>query len=254
MNPLRMLLLMLLVGGLKAESLTLVADPWCPYNCQPGSERPGFMVEIAQRVFATEGIAVRYRTLPWLRALQETERGRFDAAIGASRVEAPTLVFPELEQGQMSNAFWATPKTSWVYQGVASLARVRLAAIAGYGYGPEVSAYLEQPEGEVTLLYGSTPLTNGLQMLDRGRIDVLLEDEQVFRYRVVQQGRTQDFQLVGRVPLDRRYSDVFIAFSPRLENAEHYARLLSEGTARLRASGELAEILARYGVRDWRED
>lgn len=33
------------------EVITLVADEWCPYNCVPNSEKPGYAIEIAQEIF-----------------------------------------------------------------------------------------------------------------------------------------------------------------------------------------------------------
>lgn len=58
------LLLAVVLQCARAETITIVADPWCPYNCEPGSDEPGFMVEIARRVFAEAGIEVRYETVP----------------------------------------------------------------------------------------------------------------------------------------------------------------------------------------------
>lgn len=190
-----------------------------------------------------------------MRALQATEAGEYNGAIGASKVEAPGFVFPDIEQGRMRNGFWVVRESGWHFDGIDSLTRINLASLAGYSYGPQVEAYLNDPVNahRVTELYGPTPLQNGLNMLQRGRIDALLEDEYVFRYEMRQRSEVERYRLVGRVELDPRFSDVYIAFSPALEASERHARLLGEGMARLRASGELDEILARYGVSDWRE-
>ena len=241
--------------SLRADTITIVADPWCPYNCEPESDAPGFMVEIARRVFAEVGIEVRYETLPWVRALQATEAGEYNGAIGASRYEASGFVFPDIEQGRMRNGFWVVRESDWHFHGIESLTDINLATLAGYSYGPQVEEYLNDPANaqRVTQLYGSTPLQNGLNMLQRGRIDALLEDEYVFRYEVKQRNEVDHYRLAGRVGLDPLFSDVYIAFSPALTSSERYARILGEGMARLRASGELDKILARYGVSDWRD-
>jgi len=34
-----------------ADELTVLADPWCPYNCVPNSRDHGFMIEVAEKVF-----------------------------------------------------------------------------------------------------------------------------------------------------------------------------------------------------------
>lgn len=237
----------------QAETLRLVADPWCPFNCEPDDDEPGFMIEIAQRVFAEHGIEVEYQTLPWVRALLHVESGEYSAAVGASRAEAPSLVFPQLPQGLMNNVFWTLADSDWHYQGPASLERINLAIIAGYGYSPQLEAYIRQgiDSHKITELFGETPLQNGIMMLERGRVDALLEEQSVFRYQLKLQGRSGDFRNAGQVVQEAFFSEVYIAFSPAIEHAEYYAEILSEGMVRLRQSGELGEILNRYGVDDW---
>ena len=66
-----------------AETLTLVADEWCPYNCTPGDEKPGFLVEIVKKVFEPQGFTVDYKIVPWARAIRDTRAGRYSAILGA---------------------------------------------------------------------------------------------------------------------------------------------------------------------------
>ncbi|MHA7878885.1 MAG: substrate-binding periplasmic protein [Saccharospirillum sp.] len=243
----------LVLGAAQAETLRLVADPWCPFNCTPGDDAPGFMIEIAERVFAEHGIAIEYHTLPWVRALLAVETGEYDAAVGASHAEAPQLVFPQQPQGRMRNVFWTLADSDWEYHGLTSLERIQLAIIAGYGYSPQLEAYLRLgiSTHRVTELFGETPLINGMLMLERGRVDALLEEASVFQYQMQHQGREGQFRIAGEVMEEASFSEVYIAFSPELAQAEQYAEWLSDGTERLRQSGELGEILSRYGVSDW---
>ena len=52
----RSLTLMLLAGAVSqtwttaatAETVTLRADVWCPFNCEPDAASPGYMIEIAK--------------------------------------------------------------------------------------------------------------------------------------------------------------------------------------------------------------
>ena len=37
-------------GTARADEVVLLADAWCPYNCEPGSDTPGFMIEIAREL------------------------------------------------------------------------------------------------------------------------------------------------------------------------------------------------------------
>lgn len=236
------------------DTIRLVADPWCPYNCAPDAEHSGFMIEIAQRVFQAHGYRIEYHQRPWVRALQSTRAGEFHGVVGATKLEAPDFIFPDLAQGQMANAFWTLANSSWLYREPASLEGRRLAVIAGYSYGDAIDNMLqdERYQPNITELHGVTPLINGLTMLERERIQVLLEDEHVMRYQLNQTGQTRKFKNAGYVPARTEAARVYIAFSPVHEASTDYARMLTEGMARLRASGELARILSDYGVSDWR--
>lgn len=236
------------------ETIKLVADPWCPYNCEPGTDRSGFMVKIARQVFQAQGYEVEYQQRPWVRALQETRDGNFHGVIGATRLEAPDFVFPDLEQGKMANAFWTLADSPWQFQESGSLEGTQLAVIAGFSYGEAIERMLldERYRPYITELHGASPLKNGLKMLERGRIQVLLEDEHVMRYQLQQTGQAQYFKQAGYVPAEPDAVRVYIAFSPAHETSVDYARLLTEGITRLKASGELEQILATYGVNDWR--
>ena len=101
-------LLTIAMGTAQAETIILVADTWCPYNCDPGSKYPGFMVEIAQRVFSAAGHQVVYQVEPWNRAVLSVQSGRFQGLIGVTpnilqRLEQP-LQLPEQEQAQIGRA------------------------------------------------------------------------------------------------------------------------------------------------------
>ncbi|ALS97236.1 substrate-binding periplasmic protein [Lacimicrobium alkaliphilum] len=249
------LLLVLFTGVVKADSLVLAADLWCPYNCEPGSDKPGFMVEIARKVFATQGISVDYRLMPWRRAVQSTREGEFDAVIGASLQDAPDFVFPAIEQGEMRTGLWAIPGTTWRYQGLSSLSDVVLGVSAGYSYGSQIDAYIADPRNAnyIHVLFGTEPLKQGLRMLRAGRIDVMAEDESVFSYYIEQQASRASYINAGMIDSSQTDTKVYIAFSPAKPESEGLAETLSRGIADLRASGELSAILQRYGLRDWRD-
>lgn len=247
--------LVLSTSLVKAETLVLAADLWCPYNCEPGSEKPGFMVEIARQVFVRHDIAVDYRLMPWSRAVQSTREGEFHAVIGATLNDAPGFVFPELEQGRMRTALWAVPATQWRYESMSSLKDVVLGVSAGYSYGSVIDAYIADPlnSNYIHVLFGTDPLAQGLKMLSAGRIDVMVEDESVFRYYIEQRAGGDPYTNVGVIDNPATDTNVYIAFSPARAESSRLADLLSRGIPELRASGELAVILKRYGLKDWRD-
>ncbi len=62
-------------SGVVAETITLIADEWCPYNCDPESDYPGYIVEIANAIYKVAGYQVQYQNVPWSRALKAVTEG-----------------------------------------------------------------------------------------------------------------------------------------------------------------------------------
>lgn len=234
------------VASARAETITLVADEWCPYNCTPGDEKPGFLIEIAKRVFEPAGFRVDYKVVPWARAIRDTRAGRYSAIVGAIRSEAPDFRYPEDTGFAAGTHAYVKAGSAWRYADEASLAEVTLGVILDYSYGTATDAYIGRHRDDpkrVQLATGEDALEKNVAKLLQGRVSVLLEDPAVMRYFLARTGRTDEVESAGA--LDR--TEVFIAFGPGERHAVEHARMLSEGMRRLRASGELAAILGRYG-------
>jgi polar amino acid transport system substrate-binding protein len=245
-----MLVLLASGGALQAATISIVADEWCPYNCTPGDERPGYMIEIVQKVLGEAGHTIDYRNMPWSRAIEEARRGKFDAIVGAAQGDAPDFVFPGEKLGVSANVLMVKSGTAWRYSDLDSLQAVSLGTIRDYSYGDELDAYITQHEKDakrVQVASGDTALETNFRKLDAGRIDVLVEDRNVIEYYLAGAGQAGAYVAAGDLGED----DLFIAFSPANKDAAEYARLLGEGVQKLRASGELAVILKKYGLKDW---
>lgn len=238
-----------------AETVTIVADHWCPYNCEPGSERPGFMIEIAQKAFARYDITVKYNVMPWSRAIDQTRKGEYTAIVGASRSDAPDFVFPAIAQGWMQNKFYVKTGSSWRFEGMDSLGKISLGVVADYAYGDMLDAYVKAKKSDlkyVQPISGDDALAINVKKLMAGRIGALVEDKHVMNYHLARNSLTWKISEVGDVPSSKQ-SDLFIAFSPENPNAKRYADILAKETKAMRASGELKKILAAYQVEDWQK-
>jgi polar amino acid transport system substrate-binding protein len=235
-----------------ADTITLVADEWCPYNCAPESDAPGYMIEIARRVFEPKGHTLDYQILPWARAVQDSRAGKYTAIVGAYKGDAPDFIFPANELGQINQSFFVTTESSWNYTGIESLANIAIGVIKDYAYGDELDAYIGEHGSDphkVQVVAGIEALTTNIQKLLKGRIVAVLENENVLLYKVSQMGVQDKIRSAGiAVPPEKAY----IAFSPAIPQAQEYATILSEGVAQLRQTGELSKILEKYGLQDWK--
>lgn len=227
-----------------ADTITLSADIWCPYNCEPNATLPGIMVEIAQATLEPHGHTVIYQVRPWKRAIHDAEQGKISGIIGATRTDAPNLVFPPCDMVDYLATFYVRKGSPWRYTGLPSLAEKKLGIIAGYSYGPEIDTYVQSKSGRVYESDGDAGCAMNIRHLETGRLDVILEDRNVIDYLRGQNEFIQELEQAGTLPP----RDMNIAFSPKLARASDYADLLCQGLKELRTSGRLKTMMNKYGM------
>lgn len=232
-----------------ADEIKLVADPWCPYNCESG-ERPGFLVELTQRVFADAGHTVDYSLVPWKRAKIGVLDGVYDAIVGMARdVDTEQLyAFPEREMASSKICFYVPHDVDWTFDGLESLDSVRLGVINGYIYwhdGTPIDEYFKVgvASGKIQAVSGKTPLTQIIKMISLGRLSATLEDRNVMLYELQKMGTPGALKEAG---CQEKTDQVYVAFSKKVSAGKEYARIMSEGLERLRKSGEYQRIIDSY--------
>lgn len=229
------------------HSVVIAADPWCPHNCEAGSEHEGYMIDIAREAFGLAGIDVEYVNMSWARALQQARDGYIDAVVGALPGDAPDFVFPDAATGYSTIALYTHPDNNWQYAGIDSLSQSKLLAINGYAYSPELDSYIEKYQDDperVWVLSGPAPLSRAIELLHQQRSDVFPEDRYVMQWQLEQENNTESLRMASVI----HESPIYVAFSPVGRDSAQLAALLSEGARALQSSGRVAEILTRYGL------
>lgn len=229
-----------------ARELVFAADRWCPANCDPDGDRPGYMVDIVKAVFEPLGHTITYVELNWPRAKLYTLEGRFDGIFAAWPSGEPRFVYPELSHGVSANGLFVTKESDWTYEGPGSFTNKTVGLIVDYTYGEDFESSIQE-YGRASYVAGDKALELNLSKLALNRLDLVVEDVNVFRYTAREMGLADRFRLAAAVQPD----DIYIAFSPEAPDAEALAKALDEGMRRLRKSGDLDRILARYGLTDW---
>lgn len=240
------------------QALQVGIDDYCPYYCKadtPGADRladpPGFVIEILQHAFGSGPNDINYRFLPWKRSLLELSQGNLDAIAIATPQEAPELIYPSIEQGRSQGCFYAQHASPWRYTGADSLPHVRLTLISGYLFGEPLNSYLER-SGEnpkVDYISGNKALLRIFQMIALGRTQATAEDSMVATYLLQRSGFKQGISNAGCY---QGNLDFYVGFAAHNPNSAARAKTLAQTMTALRSSGQLAKILARYGLSDWR--
>lgn len=240
----------LVSAPVRADTIVLRSDEWCPFNCTPGA-KPGYGIEVAAEIFARAGHRIDYGLAPWGRSLEDCQHGAIDAVIGADPVDGAHLLFPQEPIGVWDTIFVVPKGQPWRYAGAESLPKLKLGGIIGYNYREPVGSYVEANKADrsrVDLVGSRQPLEQNLRKLLAGRIGATMETRAVLDYKL------RELNLLGAVDFagGTDAGPIYVAFSPKNPKSREYADLLDAGIREMRASGRLKQILDGYGVSDWK--
>lgn len=230
-----------------ADIIRVASNEWCPYNCGPADDRPGYMVDVLTEAFAAVGHRIAYETRPRNRALREARMGFLDAVVGAVPRGVERYVIPQTPLATVQPVLALRAQSRYRYDGPASLAPLLVGAVKGYNYTAEIDAYLAQAADDMTrtdLVFQHDAETLGLRKLTIGRIDAFLGYEAVLAYLAERLALSDRLRLV---PVGEP-THLYIAFSPASADSPRYAALFDEGMRILADSGRLAVLRAKYGL------
>lgn len=242
---------LLLSGWAYAERLQVVADIWCPFNCQPTAPLPGYLVEVLAAVFEQDRID--YQVLPWKRAMLQTRRGESGVALAATEELAREgqLLIGRQSVGNAYDCLYVASGNPLEYHGQAADLRVlrRLGIVLGYEYGEGFGEWLAMASNKDRIFVesGEEPARRNLRKLVAGGLDGVIEDRSVMSFLLLDPayaGRVVSAGCNQAVPL-------YLAFSPRLAGVEQRIEQFDQGLLALRRSGRLGQILGKYGLADW---
>lgn len=233
----------------KADKITIVADNWYPYNGTPNTAELGYGIDIVKSIFEAAGHVVIYKVMPWNRAIVKTRIGKYNAVIGVFKQEAPDFIFPEEELGVSEEAFFIKKGSKWKYKNLTSLLDAQVGLIKDYSYATELDAFFKANKKIVQYVGGDKPLFLNIRKLLHGRIDVLVEDPNVLWKKAVEMGVSEQIVQIGNI---KELDNLYIAFSPHNAKSKEYAKVFSNGIRKLKDSGKVEEILAKYKLSYWK--
>jgi len=264
MNYHHLLIILLIIptSRLQASEITFVVDDYCPYYCKEAvsneddssfKESPGYVIEILTEAF--KDYKINYVFVPWERGLLEVRKGLVDGIIVTSKYNAVDLIFPKVAQGSSIGCFYTAKNNTWRYQNKHSLPNIHLGLIKNYDYAEPVNSYvmenIRETNKQLSPLYfmsGTQPLTRLINMINTNRLDATFDDKNVVDNILKLNELTAKIKNVGCLS---DAIDLFVAFTPTKKSSSVYATTLATTVSKLRDSGELAAILAKYGLVDW---
>ncbi len=235
-----------------ADSLVFATGAWMPYFNKVGHQPSGYVTELLTKIMLESGHSIIPVNFPFQRAIQGIYDGRVDVLAGVREddIDFQKVIPANEEVGSNVYAFFVRKGSSWMYTGSQSLSNIRLGLISGEVY-PGLELYLSSPEAKQYAQYlsGDDGFDRNIKKLIAGRVDAILDNENAINYFSHEFKNGSYLENAGYLNEPEK---LYIVFSKKNPHAEEYARLFSEGIKKMRANGQLASILSRYGVEDWK--
>jgi polar amino acid transport system substrate-binding protein len=226
-----------------ADEITLMADSWCPYNCEPNSAEPGVFIEVATQALQAKGHKVKYSLLPWSRALSDARNGKITGVVGAGLLDAEGLELAE-PMGSSSNCFFVPKSSKWTFTDAKSLESITLAAIAGYTYTEEIDAYIANPKNakKIDVIGGDDALEKNIKKVAAGRVDAFLEDSNVVNYNLAKMKLADKVQKAGCA----KSLPISVAFSKKNPKAKEFVKIVNDHLASMKKNGSYETLKKKY--------
>lgn len=234
----------------KAETkIRLGVTERCPYICPKNAVNQGLLVDIIKSVFDKVDRQVEIQYFPMNRAMRMLDNNQIDGVIGILQRNAPELIYPDESIGQVRYLMYTTEQSDWLYTGFNSLKSKILGVEVGKSYGI-ADSYIHRYAKDEKIIYqhyGKNSTENLIKLLENKYIDIFFEDKNVLDFRInnIKAGKLKEG---GAIPPDNLY----VGFSPSYKQAQALADIVSIGISNMRKTGELAKIMAIYGLSDWK--
>lgn len=232
----------------QAETLRFATDSWCPYICDTQSQKPGILVEATSEILLSSQYQPEYLRINWAQSIKQVRSGQLDALMGTYISDAPDFIYGKTAFMQSQMCFFVPQADNWKYKDLLSLDSRRIAIMNGYSYGALMDSYIlnneNSGEHNIMRVSGDEDIKRRLTLLNRGRINTIIEDKRVFSYFISQAGVDSQFKSAGCLAPE----DVHIGFSPNIESSTQRAAMLEAGIKQLEESGRLEQIIQSYLV------
>lgn len=225
----------------RADTVKAATVDWAPYY---GStlKNGGVIAGLARGAFKAQGHEFEVDFMPWKRAVAMTEKGRYDAVLGAYYTEERAKTFSystpfyDIAIGIMAKPRHGIER----YDSLKDLTGYTIGYNDGYAYSEnfENADYLKKdPASNQTL---------SVRKFFRDRVDMVAMARGIFRYETSQlKGASLDDVVFLEPPL--KVAKLHMMFSPKTDNAEALVADFNAGLTKIKENGTYQEILKAHG-------
>jgi len=233
------------------ETLNVGSDVWCPYICSE-AHKPGVLIEVLNEIAKHNGLVINFKVIPLARSLVLLQQSKLDMVLALTdeHIKENHLKRSLKTYGGWYNDFYVLKKNQWEFRSIKDLKKYieqgnTLGIIKGYKYGNGIAQLQESSGQHIFSATGNSPLSNILMMLSHKRISMVLDS----RFNIEYELQNRNISNLKYAGTEGDFVPLYIGYAPQSE--VKYINVFDQGLIRLRATGQLSEILKRYGIPDW---
>ncbi len=215
------------------DSIRVVSTHWPPYTNEAAPT--DFTREVMNQAFALSGIKTKVSFIPWKRALDDAEKGRYDAIapIYSSPARLDALLFSAPLYG--SELILLRKKQSEQDTHIKD-------KIFGVVRGYSNSDWIDNTT-DIVKTYAKND-THNLALLEKNRIDICVIERRVAETILNSQGKNIDDYLVSSSAIE--FKPFYIAFPLINPNSKDLVSAFNSGFIQLMLNGRLKQISDEY--------
>lgn len=235
--------LAILANGVLADNFTITTDDYAPYTIVDGTNVGGIVTDIVAAALTAEGHTVGFVAAPWARAMSMAESGEATGTMPWFRTpeREEKFLYSETVINARNLIFFRKGgklKKDLAWESYADLSPYRMGGVIGYWYVEGFRKAGIEPQ----LVKRDE---QNVRKLEAERIDAFITDELVGRALIkkIFPGKEAEFDTV-----DKPDSAAALHVIARKGNAagEKMVASLNAGLLKLKESGELEQIVAKY--------
>lgn len=213
----------------------------------------GICHKIIKRIFEPEGYTVKPIFSPLIRTIRETEAIRVDAICSVNPHNSKGLALADYPNARLDYYFWVRSDSNFQYDGVESLARIKVINVNGYNYtipGRNYQKFLESAKNKknIFMMSGDDVMSRAFKLIHSNRAQTICLDDISARYILQKHNMQNLIKSAGRLP-NTLHS--YFAVSDQHPKKDHLLKTYNEGHIKLDRLGAFDEIFSEYNLQYW---
>lgn len=202
----------------------------------------GSDIDIIRAAYASQGIEVAFKVLPWKRIMRDIRSGNKLGIVSCRPIETRKNFAYFSDKISNSTLVMATQKGLMGEQASFPLnILLQHKPVTNAGWAQEVLL----TEANIPYTVVNSIMQGATLILHRDR-DVFVTDKDTLTYVLNRRGLLDQFSLYEIDDID--YDQYTVCFSRKYPRSEHYRDALNKGLAAIRQSGEMQRIFQRYDM------